>query len=81
MFVAYLASRMLDPGTPFGQVFRVTATVGWLVYAGATIPQSIWMGKPWSITAKDVFDGLLCGVATGLAPQAPICSSNVARSK
>lgn len=67
VFVAYVASRTLDPGAPFAQVFRVTATVAWLGYAGGAIPQSIWMGRPWSTTAKDVFDGLLYGIVTGLA--------------
>jgi hypothetical protein len=64
LFVAYVASRTLQPGTPYLQVFRVAGTVAFLGYAGAHVPAAIWMGKPWSIAAKDVFDGLLYGLVT-----------------
>ena len=35
-----------------------------VAYAAATIPPSVWMGKPWRITSKDVLDGLLYGLVT-----------------
>jgi hypothetical protein len=38
--------------------------VGFLAYAAALAPPSIWMGKPWKITWKEMFDGLLYGLVT-----------------
>lgn len=63
-FVAYVACHTLAAGTPYLQVFRVVGTVAWLAYAGGHVPSSIWMGQPWSITLKHVFDGLLYGLVT-----------------
>lgn len=62
--VAYAAAHALPAGTPYLGVFRVVGTIAWLGYAGASVPASIWMGRPWSVTAKEVFDGLLYGLVT-----------------
>ena len=62
--VAYAACHSVPPGTPYLGVFRVVGTIAWLAYAGGQIPAAIWMGKPWSVTVKDVFDGLLYGCVT-----------------
>jgi hypothetical protein len=67
LFVAYAACHSLPPGTPYLEVFRVVGTIAWLGYAGGQIPTAIWMGKPWSIAWKDVFDGLLYGLVTAAA--------------
>jgi len=64
VFAAYVASRTVPPGTDYLHVFRVVGTVAFLGYAGGAIPPSIWWGKPWSITLKDVFDGLIYGLVT-----------------
>ena len=38
----------------------------WLGYAGATPSGSIWMGRPWTITIKDMVDGLIyAGMTAG----------------
>ena len=29
-----------------------------------SVPAAIWMGKPWSVAWKEVFDGLLYGLVT-----------------
>ncbi|NTV73437.1 MAG: hypothetical protein HGA66_04440 [Holophaga sp.] len=62
--VAYLASRTLPAGTPYLQVFRVTGTVAFLAYAAATVQGSIWFGKPWKVTFKDLADGLIYAFLT-----------------
>jgi hypothetical protein len=62
--VAYLASATLPRGTDYLKVFQVVGTTTWLAYAFGQVPASIWMGKPWSITVKEVFDGLLYGLGT-----------------
>jgi hypothetical protein len=63
-FAGYVASRTVQPGSDYLHVFRVVGTVAFLGYAGGAIPPSIWMGKPWSITVKDIIDGLIYGLVT-----------------
>ena len=62
--VAYVGSATLPRGTDYIKVFQVVGTTGWLAYAFGQLPAAIWMGKPWSIAAKEVFDGLLYGLGT-----------------
>ncbi len=57
--VAYLASRTLDAGAEYLQVFRVTGTVAFLATAGAEPVVSIWYRRSWSTTAKNLVDGLI----------------------
>ena len=63
-FAAYLASRTLDAGAHYLQVFRVVGAVAFLGYAGAQPVDSIWMGQKWSTTLKHVFDGLMYALVT-----------------
>ena len=51
-------------GTEYLKVFQVMGTVAFLAYAGGVLPGAIWMGKPWSIAAKEVLDGLIYGLVT-----------------
>jgi hypothetical protein len=64
LFLAYLASRALPAGTPYLEVFRLVGTAGFLAYAAGQLPAAIWMGKPWAVAWKEVFDGLLYGLVT-----------------
>ncbi|MGH9367321.1 MAG: hypothetical protein ACRD3M_06580 [Thermoanaerobaculia bacterium] len=64
VFVAYLTGRVLPAGTAYLPVFRVAGTAAILGYVGALFPNSIWWGRPWSTTAKDVFDGVVYGLLT-----------------
>jgi hypothetical protein len=64
LLIAYVASATLPRGTEYLKVFQVTGTVGWLAYASAQVPASIWMKKPWSVTWKEVLDGLIYGLVT-----------------
>jgi hypothetical protein len=61
---AYVAGRTMAPGTHYLQVYRVTATVAILAYAGAAFPSGIWFGRPWRNVAKDVFDGFVFSMLT-----------------
>ena len=63
-FVAYLAAHTVPPGAHYLDVFRVVGMAGFLAYAAGQVPAAIWMGKPWSVTAKDVLDGLIYGLVT-----------------
>ena len=61
-FVAYLAGHTLPPGTHYLQVFRVVGTAGFLGYGLGSVSNGIWKGQPWSMVAKEVFDGLIYGL-------------------
>ena len=64
-FVAYIASHSgLAPGAHYLDVFRIVGAAGFLAYSAGQVPAAIWMGKPWSATWKDVFDGLVYGLVT-----------------
>ena len=63
-FIAYIAAHSIAPNTPYLGVFRIVGAIGFLAYAAAQVPQSIWMGKPWSITWKEILDGLIYGLVT-----------------
>ena len=63
-FLAYVASRTLDPGVHYLAVFRIVGTVGFMAYAGANAAESIWKGQAWSTTLKNVFDGFVYATLT-----------------
>ncbi len=65
LFAAYIGGRTLPPGTAYLQVFRITGTVAVIGYGLSEVAGSIWMGKPWSSTAKSLFDALIYGLVTG----------------
>ncbi len=62
--VAYLARIVLAPGAAYLTVFRLTGTAAWLAYAWQGPANSIWKGKPWSSTFKELIDGLIYGLLT-----------------
>jgi Flp pilus assembly protein TadB len=64
LFIAYVAAHAIPVGAPYLHVFRVVGAVGFLAYAASQVQQSIWWGKPWRNTWKDVFDGLVYGLVT-----------------
>ncbi len=63
-FIAYIAAHTVPSGTPYLEVFRVVGAVGFLAYGAGVIPAAIWMGKPWTVALKELFDGLLYGLVT-----------------
>jgi hypothetical protein len=64
-FVGYLAAITLPlPGAAYLRVFRVVGVAAFLAYGAGQIPAAIWMGKPWSVAWKEVFDGLVYGLLT-----------------
>ncbi len=64
VFVAYVAGRTLAPGTDYLHVFQITGAVAWMAYGFAGIPESIWFGRPWSITLKYMADALVFALLT-----------------
>jgi len=63
-FVAYLAAHTLAPGTHYLEVFRVVGTAAFLAYGLGNLSNGIWKGQKWSVTIKEVIDGLVFGLLT-----------------
>ena len=64
IFAGYLASRTLAAGTDYLQVFRVVGCASFMAYSFAYFSDGVWKMKPWSMTLKHVFDGLVYGLLT-----------------
>jgi hypothetical protein len=63
---AYVARHTLSSTTPHPFVFRITGACAIGFYGLAHVPDSIWMGRPWSYTVKAVVDAIAYGVITGV---------------
>src|ERR1700758_276198 len=64
LVVAYLAWHTVAPGAPHRHVFRVAGTAAFLAYGLGNLSNGIWKGQPWSMTIKEVVDGLIFGLLT-----------------
>ena len=62
---AYFVSRTLAPDADYLAVFRIAGTVAFVANSFAVVPESIWFGRPWSITIKNFIDALIYGLLTG----------------
>ena len=62
---AYFVSRTLAPDADYLAVFRIAGTVAFVANGIAVIPESIWFGRPWSMTLKNLIDALIYGLLTG----------------
>lgn len=63
--VAYLTGLQLPGGASYERVFRVAGTAGILGWSFNSIADSIWFGRPWSVTIKQVIDGIIYGLLIG----------------
>ena len=61
---AYVVTRTLAPDADYLAVFRIAGTVAFAANGIAVIPESIWFGRPWSITAKNLLDALIYALLT-----------------
>jgi hypothetical protein len=62
--VAYVAIHAMPNGASYLHVFQVVGTISWLAYGFGVVPESIWFGRPWSSTFKQIFDALLYALVT-----------------
>jgi hypothetical protein len=73
LFVAAVAAAVacigLPVGAPFATVFAATAWVAFLAYGAGSVRDSIWMGKAWSATGKELVDAAIyaCITAASIA--------------
>lgn len=65
LFSAYVAGRALAPGAHYLAVFRFAGVAAFLAYGVSNVQNSIWYGRPWGTTLKNVFDGLIYAFLTG----------------
>ena len=65
ILAAYVVSRTLAPDADYLAVFRIAGTVAFIANGFAVIPESIWYGRPWPVTAKNLLDALIYGLLTG----------------
>ena len=65
IFSGYIACCALGPGQTFGTVLKFAGAAAFMGYALGQVQNSIWYRRKWSTTIKNLFDGLLYGLATG----------------
>ncbi len=63
-FVAYLTGHTVAAGAPYPAVFRVVGTAAFLGYGLGNLSNGIWKGQTWSVTLKEVIDGLVYALLT-----------------
>jgi hypothetical protein len=64
LLAGYVAHAALGAGAEYLAVFQLVGASAWLAYAWATPQDSIWMGKPWSVTIRHMVDGLIYAALT-----------------
>jgi len=64
LFTAYLTGHTVTRGAHYLAVFRVAGTAAFMAYGLGTLSNGIWKGQPWSMVAKECFDGLIYGLLT-----------------
>ena len=64
LLVAYVTWHALGRGVEYLQVFRIAGTTASMAYILATVPDSIWFGRPWGNFGRQALDGLVFGLAT-----------------
>lgn len=62
--VAYVTWHAVPLGAEYLSVFRFAGTTASMAYILATVPDSIWFGRPWGNFGRQALDGLIFGLAT-----------------
>ena len=63
-FTAYLTGHTVPAGSNYLVVFRVAGTAAFMAYGLGQLSNGIWKAQPWSMTIKEVVDGLIYGLLT-----------------
>lgn len=64
VFVAWVAAKTLAPGAGFMEVACIAGLVAFAAHALSLPGESIWFHRPWTMTAKHMFDGLVYAAIT-----------------
>lgn len=65
LFAGYIAGVAFGPGAEYSRIMQVAGCVAFVGYAMAQMHESIWWGRRWSWTIRNMLDGLLYGLLTG----------------
>ena len=65
VFVAYLAAHSTSHYSPSLIIFRNASIPAFLAYGVVNLSNGIWKGQPWSMTIKEVIDGVVYAAITG----------------
>jgi len=65
LVAGYIAGVAFGPGTEYLRIMQVAGCVAFVGYAMAQMHESIWWGRRWSWTIRNMLDGLLYGLLTG----------------
>lgn len=63
--VAYFVSRTVAADADYLAVFRIAGATSFVAYGIAYVQDSIWFGRPWSLTGKGMLDALIYSLITG----------------
>jgi hypothetical protein len=64
--IAYLASLTVPPAAGFNSVLRIAGTAGVLAYTFSFIPSAIWFCQPRAMLVRNIIEGVIYGLITGL---------------
>lgn len=64
ILVGYVTWHALGAGAEYLAVFRFAGTTASMAYILATVPDSIWFGRPWGNFGRQAMDGLVFALAT-----------------
>ena len=64
LLVGYVSWHALGAGAEYLAVFRFAGTTAAMAYILATVPDSIWFGRPWGNFGRQAFDGLIFALTT-----------------
>lgn len=65
MVAGYIAGVAFGPGAEYLRIFQVAGCVAFTGYALGQAQESIWWGRSWARTFRNMLDGLLYGLLTG----------------
>ncbi len=64
LVVGYVGWASVPRGASYLKVFQVIGAAAWLAYSWGGPIDSIWKGKPWSSTVREMVDGLVYAALT-----------------
>jgi hypothetical protein len=65
LFAGYIAGVAFGPGTEYSRIMQVAGCVAFTGYGLAQAHESIWWGRSWGWTLRNMADSLLYGLLTG----------------
>lgn len=65
LLIAYVATLSLSTAAVFMNVFELVMVVSFLTFGYGLIPNSIWLGQPWSNTLRYLIDALIYAAVVG----------------